>query len=296
MKRNYYILILCLLSLAACNKEDELTPSGAKENYFAVPADATDAESVLRRDFYEQHGIHLLFNDTLYHELAGYYPDGTPYYNTELLDIRYSMTNQDLTDLLYEYITDIDEQRKAVEVVEDYILPHLGDDLCPYSIFLVRNLQTLQYGILETPITYYEGERCFAINASDMIDSPEDEILSTCNDILYNLVERKLTYETAMLEDFYAYSETYYSQMFSNWGISMFPTSEELQYIYSLGFLDDPLLFLVFPSESTDLENYLEAIFYDTEDNFKATYATYPVVLEKYDTLKEIIVELGYKF
>ena len=49
MKKSYYILILCVLSLAACSKEDELTPSEPGMNYFAVPADATDAESVLRR-------------------------------------------------------------------------------------------------------------------------------------------------------------------------------------------------------------------------------------------------------
>ena len=49
MKKSYYILILCVLSLAACSKEYELTPSEPGMNYFAVPADATDAESVLRR-------------------------------------------------------------------------------------------------------------------------------------------------------------------------------------------------------------------------------------------------------
>lgn len=296
MKKNYYILILCLLSLVACSKEEKLTPSGAKENYFAVPEDATDAESVLRRDFYEQHRVHLLFNDTLYHELEGYYPDGTPYYNTELLDIRYSMTSQDMTEMVYEYLTDIDEQRKAVEIVENYILPHLGDGFLPYSMFLTRDLQTLQYGVLLTPITYYEGERCFAINAGNMIDATEDEIQSKCNDIFYSLVYSKMTLKTTALEDFYAYGTPYYSQMLSNWGISTFPTAEELQYMNSLGFLNDELLFLLFPSKSRDLENYLKAIFYDTEDNFKAMYAAYPVILEKYDILKEIIEELGFKF
>ena len=105
-----------------------------------------------------------------------------------------------------------------------------------------------------------------------------------------------MTLKTTALEDFYAYGTPYYSQMLSNWGISTFPTAEELQYINSLGFLNDELLFVLFPSKSRDLENYLKAIFYDTEDNFKAMYAAYPVILEKYDILKEIIEELGFKF
>ena len=296
MKKSYYILILCVLSLAACSKEDELTPSEPGMNYFAVPADATDAESVLRRDFYEQHGVHLLFNDTLYHELGGYYSDGTPYYTTELLDIRYSMTNQDLTEMTYDYITDIEEQREAAAIIEEYILPHLGENLLPYSMFLVSNLQVQDWGML-LPSTLYEGERCLAINAGSMLGIPESEVQTMCNDIFYALVYSKLEYETAALEDFYTYSAEYYGLYFSDFGISDFPTMDEVAYINSLGFLGDAYsLFFMFPTTATDLSTYLQAIFYDTKENFKAMYAAYPVILEKYDALKGIIEELGFKF
>jgi len=64
MNKIYYFLFLSLL-LGACTKEDALEPTGANDDYFTVPATATDPESVMRREFYEETGVHLLFNDTL---------------------------------------------------------------------------------------------------------------------------------------------------------------------------------------------------------------------------------------
>lgn len=72
---------------------------------------------------------------------------------------------------------------------------------------------------------------------------------------------------------------------------------DEVAYINSLGFLGDAYsLFFMFPTTATDLSTYLQAIFYDTKEKFKAMYAAYPVILEKYDALKGIIEELGFKF
>ena len=52
MNKIYYFLFLSLL-LGACTKEDALEPTGANDDYFTVPATATDPESVMRREFYE---------------------------------------------------------------------------------------------------------------------------------------------------------------------------------------------------------------------------------------------------
>ncbi|MDE7074137.1 MAG: hypothetical protein K2O69_03685, partial [Odoribacter sp.] len=88
--KKIYIALLFLAGLSACTKEDDLTPSGARDDYFTVSPDATDPESVLRREFYNSTGVHLLFNDTIRHEQDGTYADGTPYYVTETIDLGYS--------------------------------------------------------------------------------------------------------------------------------------------------------------------------------------------------------------
>ena len=94
MNKIYYFLFLSLL-LGACTKEDALEPTGANDDYFTVPATATDPESVMRREFYEETGVHLLFNDTLRHEQRGTFEDGNPRWYTETVDLGYSMTSFD---------------------------------------------------------------------------------------------------------------------------------------------------------------------------------------------------------
>ena len=86
MNRLYFYFCLIALFAAGCAKEDGLEPSGIREDYFTVPEDATDPVSVLRRNFHERTGIHLLFNDTLRHEQQGTNPDGTPRWYTETID------------------------------------------------------------------------------------------------------------------------------------------------------------------------------------------------------------------
>ena len=67
MKFTDYItwLILCVGVCIGCSDKEEVVPSDLKDNYFAVPDDATDPESLLRKSFKQETGIHLLFNDTL---------------------------------------------------------------------------------------------------------------------------------------------------------------------------------------------------------------------------------------
>ena len=59
MNKIYYFLFLSLL-LGACTKEDALEPTGANDDYFTVPATATDPESVMRRELRRDRGTFAL--------------------------------------------------------------------------------------------------------------------------------------------------------------------------------------------------------------------------------------------
>lgn len=96
-------LVLGLLCLS-CGSEDHLLPSGLDKNYFEVPGDATDAESVLRREFFTKNGSYLIFNDTLHRELKGTDEEGNPLYTYELLDIGYGMTSISSNRYAYDYL------------------------------------------------------------------------------------------------------------------------------------------------------------------------------------------------
>lgn len=87
--------------------------NGERDDYFSVPENANDPESVIRRKFYTDHGVHVLFNDTLRHEQRGTYADGTPYWFTETVDLSYSQ-RQDLGKLLQFELSSILKKKKRM--------------------------------------------------------------------------------------------------------------------------------------------------------------------------------------
>ena len=96
MKFTDYItwLILCVGVCIGCSDKEEVVPSDLKDNYFAVPDDATDPESLLRKSFKQETGIHLLFNDTLRCELRGTDRYGEKSYLVETVNYSYDQCNQ----------------------------------------------------------------------------------------------------------------------------------------------------------------------------------------------------------
>ena len=90
----------CILPfLAACGEDELASTPGDEPNYFAIPGDATDPESVIRRNFYEETGINLAFSDTLHKEQTGTDAQGRPVYHVETIKLSYTLTAND--DYLY---------------------------------------------------------------------------------------------------------------------------------------------------------------------------------------------------
>ncbi len=210
MDKIFYLIIFSLL-LGACSKEDSLEPTGERDDYFSVPENATDPESVIRRKFYEDHGVHVLFNDTLRHEQRGTYADGTPYWYTETIDLGYSLRSDDGKDFQFEYINTQTTKEEAIKFVEDYILPHLGKSVRPYSFLLVDNLSDW-YGKKWRTIDYYEGERCLALNMKPVLDTEDEQAYSDyCTIIFQSIVTNKMgKLDKAIFDEFNAFSDEYY--------------------------------------------------------------------------------------
>ena len=211
MNRIYHFLILCLL-LGSCQKEDALKPPGERDDYFSVPENANDPESVIRRKFYTDHGVHVLFNDTLRHEQRGTYADGTPYWFTETVDLSYSQ-RQDLGKLLqFDYLDSQEKKENAIKFIENYVLPHLGSSIRPYSFLLLNNLCDW-YRNKWREINYYEGERCLALNMKTILDTEDEQVYSDyCTTIFQSIVTNKISNleDQTALEQFETYSDQYY--------------------------------------------------------------------------------------
>lgn len=301
MKRlqTYILYGIILLGCFSCKKEDDLIPNAPQPNLFAPAEGATDPTSQLRRNFYEETGIYLLFTDTLKNEYYGTDVYGNPLYTTELLDLSYSINSSFQYKFEFKYLSDYGKQQSAVELLKEHILPVLPilpKNYYPYSFLLIDSLYDYSY-ITEEGDTegywdsqedgVYSGNRAMAINISMMKRNADSLSL----EIVYCLIrDNYLTAEK--LQEFYAPGKDYYY------------TYDEYDYFYSLedvywatGILacyeDFDNWLIVIQGEEYDVKKYLGKILYGSEEDFKAEYADYPLVLKKYDILKQLLVEGG---
>ena len=210
----YYFILLCtLVGTISCSKEDELTPSYSDQDLFSVPKEATDAASLLRKAFFEETRVHVLFNDTLRHERQGVNSDGSPRYYTETIDLNWNMTTDVSTRYSWEYLNESDYQ-EAADFCKDYLLPHLGGLLRPYSVFLVNNLYE-EYRNNWRSINYINNYRCLAINAGAVCGGASDaEKEAVYQDICKAILKNKLTND--VLEEFGASGDPYYYYYFED--------------------------------------------------------------------------------
>lgn len=252
MKRIHYLMMFVLL-LSACSKEDELTPTGAQDDYFTVPSGATAEDAELRRSFHQETGVHLLFTDTIRHEQRGFYADGTPRWYTETIDLGYSLTGNSGGRWQLTQLHDLQDKKTAARVVEEYILPHLGQAVRPYSFLLVDNLEQWNSRNQEwRTITFYNSYRCLAINTGSLLDSDDKEASSL--QILKSMLNSKLeNADATVLKPFKSLAQKYYD---AYWGYAEFYEDfEDQQSQYY---------------ELDDAVYYAKGDYYDAEDAYNA--------------------------
>lgn len=172
-----YMSVLLLIGVVACGDEDALTPEvDTITDCFAPDPNATDEESVLRREFYTTEKSYLLFNDTLRHEELGIDYNGDMQYKTELLDIGYTLGSGMVggsIDYKYGYLQSIEDKRAAVTFLKEYVLPHLSTSLKPFSWFVPASISYMSGNTMVT-LTAVAGQRSVVIAVGSDITSKTD--------------------------------------------------------------------------------------------------------------------------
>lgn len=300
MNRIYTFFICCMIAFlaTACSDENDLTPSGENEDYFTVSPDATDIISVTRREFHDRNGVHLLFTDTLRHEQRGTYSDGTPFWFTEIIDLKYAITGGSTTIYRLDYLADQTAREAAVAFIEARVLPHLTNDVRPYSVLPLDQLYTYNSSRKTwTPVNFCNNFRCLAISTGSIANAPEAEQKTFCQAMFLSIVSSKISgLSTSELSEFYVFCEDYYGYDYDECDLPAGMDADNLtqEDLYTLGFLSKVSYY--FSYETTDRDNFVKAIFNTDEEEFRATYAAYPVILQKYDIMKQIIQDMGFKF
>ena len=274
---------IACLSVACGGEEDDTTPSYADINGFAPADDDNSPTAQLRRDFYNQTGSYLLFKDTLITRTS----DG----RSELLDITYfimgSIDWQSDYDYTYEYIEDIEQQRKAAEYVQKYLISRLGKNT-PYSFFLVNDLHYDYYGRLRQRDKVL-GLRSYVISmgGGEAYEDPETYFGDMIVDIVKNSISRV---PEEVMNQFYAFSKDYYGN-----DVEGSLTDQEVWDLGMFYYIEDDWWGNYFYYESTDLSLWLEAVLTMSPSEFEAEYGSSSVMMEKYTLLREIILNQGFE-
>ncbi len=306
MKTIICLGILLLLGAVACSDEDSLVAEvDTITDCFAPDPDAMDEESVLRREFYNTEKTYLLFNDTLRHEELGIDYNGDMQYKTELLDIGYTLSSgvTNLIEYEYGYLQTIEEKKAAVAFLKGYVLPHLSEELKPFSWFLTASISyTSNTSIVSS--TAVAGQRSIVVAVgNDIVTKTEEQLEKLASTIFATYLGGKFVNNEAALEDFYAECNGLHSGNFSTADNPSQSEEINLMHCYEAGFVTQHYIMIgslalrtvgVYPSKEEDINSFTELIFTYTLEEIEEKYAAYPKVIERARMLSNLIVDLGY--
>lgn len=274
-----------LLVCACSDHEEDTTPSYADLNGFA-PADNDNSPTAqLRREFFQQTGSYLLFTDTL---MTKSY-NGQP----ELLEVGYSIIGSSSSySYKYQYITDINEQRKAADLVRTYLTPRLGK-ASPFSFLLVNKISYLSYG-RESFVDKVFGTRSYTISLDEgnAYEDPAGYFNGMMIDIVTDALNRLSDEEMA---PFYAFSSDYYNMDLIDFGWDNGLTELETWNLGFFRYVKSSYWGDYFLSKNNDKSEWINAVMTMSAQEFEAQYGASTVMMSKYNTLREIIINLGFE-
>lgn len=300
MKKQFIFLSIALFGVfCSCNKEeDPLMPEKVQVlSRFMPDENDNSPEAELRRAFYQEENSYLLFNDTIYREQVGVDKDGNPLYQTETLDIFYSVGANTMydNDYRYNYLQTIEEKEQAAEFLKTYIHPLLSENFRPFSWLMVDMIKKI-YPWYDP--NYYEeqtilsGERCIALSAGKILKMSDEEKKAFAKNLQMDVLVGAMTPKQE-LNTFFAYCEDLYDTL-------DFGYNSDENYAYGCGFLNSwinpntGMTSFWHPDKSQDVKDFIVLALNNTEAEVQSKFSAYPVILEKYEIIKELLAELGY--
>lgn len=300
MKRKIQIILaacMAVMLMTACGDDDETLGTEYQDptNNFIPNPSANDDTSVLRREFKEKYGSYLLFTDTLQHYQIGIDVNGDPKYFTELLNILYAVGQSlPLTDTQkYTYFTDIEEQRKVVDYMDQYILNHITGKLRPFSWFLAKTIEVTDNQRRVTRPFAACGQRTIVVSLGQALRLSESGKKTLATRILNTIIGQLAQNNSSAFTDFFAISGALYSR-----SMSVPEGTTRDKYLFDNGFISPSTsnANLYFPSQKDDLQAYSLVVISYTDERIENTYGQYPLVMNKIKMMREVLTKLGYVF
>ena len=302
----YAAMTLCALpAITACSDDEDTTPSEYEQNLFS-PAESDQSQTAqLRRQFKQEVGCYLLFNDTLKHEQNGTDSYGNVLWNTQLVDLTYMFIGSPMNSTKYTfvYLNDYNQQKKCTDLLKEKLAKRMGKAL-PYSILLVDSIiqwtnssgaWELDKGSSWSPRDpfpkYVLGTRsyAFALHGTDAFDDA-----TYFDEILLSIVIDKVDHLSPnKLEKFRSYVVAYFDEygnpmQKSSLGYDDYTTDNDAA--HTLGFWEDRGYYY-FTYGNEDRDNYIEAVLTYSVAEVEEMMAGYPIVIERFKIMRQLIID-----
>lgn len=309
MKNILFCFLMSMFAFAfcSCSDEEDTTPSHADINKFEPAADDQSEEAQIRREFKEKTNSYLLFNDTLSKERTGEDMYGNPVYKIETLDIGYEMVGFGNSYVYtFDYINTDSEKQRAAQLIETKLAKKLGGIL-PYSLMLANRIYVCKYnnnGVLEPAEdswdnivpnpTFVLGSRCLAVSVENG-EAYEDATFfdAMLEDIVYQKLNSK---GNAFLQEFYDAVENYSRMTSTRKDRLGYERKVDDDLARSLGFAKDYNRNYFVYSMEWDTRQFLKILLSETQEEYEAQYAAYPICLKRFSVMRAKMQELGFNF
>ncbi len=258
------LVLSIVLSMGSCSKESAPNPQFHSPASFFMPADtATDATSVMRREFYKNSGSYLL----------GFSGTSTN---------KYSFT----------YLTNYEQQKQMTDYLNEYVLYHFTGKVKPFSYFLCDKINIKYVNGSNASPYASSGQRGVAIATNYLLKKSRTDAQKKnyANTILNIVITQLASNFSDYFTGFYTYSSAYYGVFWTSYG------SDRESTLAKLGFIGIGTYTTSTPSQENDLEQYSLATLQYSQDAWEKKYADYPVVIKKYKLVRSVLTELGFVY
>lgn len=289
MKKYFkYYIFLSLAVFSACKKEAAPLASSQEEDAYVRVDNPSNAVQHAIYEVYQQSNIPVLYTDTI---------SKSP---LKILDLNYQLSGAN-TAYIYTYPTQQEDILAGVAFVKEQILPVIGKNVKVYSISLMDVLKTeIVYNPSYSVVTNYavvNGLTTVAIaNVSTIRSLTPAQLKDYRANVLAGMVINTMA-GSGSANPFFAVSAGNYGKYV--YGTASTPTSLEYKIKEEYGFFTNGTEYPGYYQIGTqieDLNDYLKKIFSLTATEFKTQYGSYPIIMQKYNTLMPALTALGIDF
>lgn len=287
-KKNIYFLIAIMIFITSCRKDS--TPQASPEygDPFARIDNAQNEADHQIYLYYKESVFPVLYSDTL---------RKTP---LALLNLGYFVSSIDSL-VRVKYLTKPSDIISGLGFVKDQLIPYLGGSVKPYSILLTDTTFTLTpdnngKNVIRTPIPVYIGLNTVAISYVGSINTMNQDVLKRYRAGIFKaILTAKLVAPSSLQDQFYAVSNAYYNKTatgsnFTNYTIPY--ARKEVYGLLSNG--TEGATSYYTGSQTPDMSSYLDLVLSTPATDILSAYQGYPLVLQKYNLLLQILKNLGF--